>query len=110
MTLHQTTVSKFDNLKGIVRRRQCPFLLKRKMNYFINILYTFSFYAMFFIPSFSAIIWFIVSLIKYKRTDNSSPKLRIRQKLTIVSGCAAGSLFLATALLMGLFFFALRHM
>ncbi|MCX4356639.1 MAG: hypothetical protein OSJ43_10530 [Oscillospiraceae bacterium] len=49
-------------------------------------------------------------MIKYKRTDNSSPKLCIRQKLTIVSGCVAGALFLATALLMGLFFFALRHM
>lgn len=80
------------------------------MNYFINILYTFSFYAMFFIPSLAAIIWFIVSLIKYKRTDKSSLKLCIRQKLTIVSGCVAGALFLATALLMGLFFFALRHM
>lgn len=53
------------------------------------------FYTFFFGIPAVALIWFVISLITFCRTDKSSSERKPRKALLIVSGCVAGVLVLA---------------
>ncbi len=73
----------------------------------------FLFYFVFFGPPLAAVIWFVISLIlliRIKKSDPNDPKLGRCRILAIVSGCIAGALVIALALLIMLFMLAMAHM
>ena len=68
-------------------------------------------YLIFFGIPIGALIWFIVSLILFFRTDKSNAKLRKeRLILLIISAVTAGVLVLSVASIMIMLMFAISHM
>lgn len=67
-------------------------------------------YAVICGPAVVGIIWFVISLVMFKRTEKDSPKYKGRKVMLIVSACTAGAVVLATVSLMILFFIAVTHM
>mgnify|MGYP001138420268 FL=1 len=68
-------------------------------------------YLIFFGIPIGALIWFIVSLILFFRTDKSNAKLRKKRLiLLIISAVTAGVLVLSVASIMIMLMFAISHM
>ncbi len=68
-------------------------------------------YLIFFGIPVGALIWFIVSLILFFRTDKSNAKLRKKRLiLLIISAVTAGILVLSVASIMIMLMFAISHM
>lgn len=68
-------------------------------------------YLIFFGIPIGALIWFIVSLILFFRTDKSNAKLRKKRLiLLIISAVTAGILVLSVASIMIMLMFAISHM
>lgn len=61
-------------------------------------------------PSAAGIIWFIVSLVMFLRTEKGSPKYKGRKALLIVSACAASVIVSVTVAMIIIFFIGLAHM
>lgn len=68
-------------------------------------------YLIFFGIPIGALIWFIVSLILFFKTDKSNAKLRKKRLiLLIISAVTAGILVLSVASIMIMLMFAISHM
>lgn len=76
----------------------------------MGFLYEVLIYFIYFGIPAAAVIWFVISLILFLRTDKSNPKRQTRKILVIVSACVAGFLVAALILLMILVMFDISHM
>ena len=64
----------------------------------------------YFTPTLLALIWFIISLVMFKKVPQDHPKRRTRLVLVIVSACVAGCFLLLEGGLLALFLIGIKNM
>ena len=67
-------------------------------------------FAVYFLPTILTLVWFIISLVLYRKTPKDHPKYKTRLVLLIVSASLAGFFFLVEGGILTLFLIAIKNM